>query len=164
MKKILALLLAVGVVGSAFAAGGELKDVTCEDRIEVQADAIQGLENRLHASNKRLSFFKATKQMVTVDIENLIANGYIKPKNGVELVYGFGPGYVVADTWRDSFFALTNDGIEPIMINGKLFNENHEMGAFYPSYKEFRAKSDACRSGKDLVKIYDCLINLAATI
>jgi len=165
MKKQIALLaVAVGLAGSAFAAG---KDVNSSNDAGPMVSKDHLVKQLIRASvekDKRDEKIKASMQYVTVSIEDLVRFGYIKPKDGVEIVYGYGPGYIVMNTKTGSHFVLTNESIVPISVKGKATDEGYRKVADYPGYNEFRPKSDACLTNQDVVKNYECLINLAATL
>lgn len=152
MKKVIALLAAVGVVGSAFAAGDDiLPSYDAGPMFRSQGPVVIGSPG---CQDPRL---------VTMSIASLVDGGYIKPKDGVKIVWfgksGFDEsGYVVLNEKTGSHFHMTNDGISPISIKGKRAeldtNQLHQMAMY----------GEACKKSVDPIKNAECVLNFAATM
>lgn len=134
MKKIFALLMAVGVVGSAFAADDD-----------VLPDPLDGKDPR----------------NITMSIHDLVHAGYIKPKDGVKIAWTDKTGYLVLNEKTGSLFMFSKDYMTPVLLKGRVA-QNDEWKHLVVGSSVLKYL-DECGTKFDEIKKAECMLNLAAT-
>mgnify|MGYP001485174190 CR=1 FL=1 len=145
-KAIIGIAVAASVLGSTVAAAAD--DIATEYNNPVTFDAGLMIVGKMK-----------DPRIISENIQNLVEGGYIKPKEGVKIIFKSESGYVVLNEKTGSHFMLTNDGISPISIKGKRV-DNLSVDQKHSMYEYGRT----CQEISDKLKKTECVMNFAATL